>query len=141
MGTIFEGTQNDADSGDTNSNPRKRRRVQFSGSNYGDELYPLPQKPNRLMRWHYFMAFNTKSIHEVIIEAIISRPEHSIARQRALEWTESWKSKTLQLMLVCYSISFFLRSCTNWSSNTFERKRPRQGIDVDNIRVQANFYS
>jgi hypothetical protein len=93
-----------------NSNPRKRRRVQFSGA---DELYPQLQKLNRLVRWHYFMEFNTKKIHEVITEVLgddVSPDdyEYSIARQRALEWTKSWKSKTLQLMLVCYSISFFL---------------------------------
>jgi hypothetical protein len=58
------------------------------------------------------MEFNTKSIHKVLTEVLgddVSPDDHeySIARQRALEWAKSWKSKTLQLMLVCYSISFF----------------------------------
>jgi hypothetical protein len=110
--------EDDVDCGDTNSNPRKRKRVQISGSGYGNELYPKIQRLNRLIRWHYFMEFNTKKIHEVIAEVLgvdVSPDdnEYSMARQRVLEWTKGWKSKTLNLMLVCYSISFYLGICTN----------------------------
>ena len=100
------------------SRPQKRqKRINHpSNDQYERDFKPKIQKLNRLIRWSYFMEFSTQGMHEVILAAFhevsVDSYEYSYARQKILNWTKAWKSKTLQNMLVCYSGTISRNFCT-----------------------------
>ena len=86
---------------------RQRRIPHPQHDQYEQELKPKLQKLNRLTRWNYFIEFSTEGMHEIIIAAFgeisVDSYEYSYARQKIQNWTKSWKSTSLQNMLVRYS--------------------------------------
>jgi hypothetical protein len=87
---------------------RQRRIPHPQHDQYEQELRPKLQKLNRLTRWNYFIEFSTEGMHEIIIAAFgeisVDSYEYSYARQKIQNWTKSWKSTSLQNMLVRYSL-------------------------------------
>jgi len=87
---------------------KRQRRIPHPQHNQCEqELRPKLQKLNRLTRWNYFIEFSTEGMHEIIIAAFgeisVDSYEYSYARQKIQNWTKSWKSTSLQNMLVRYS--------------------------------------
>jgi hypothetical protein len=97
--------------------PRKRqKRVPHPcHEQYEQEFKPKLQRLNRLARWNYFMEFSIEGMHDIIIAAFgeisVDSYEYSYARQKIQNWTKSWKSKSLQNMLVRYSVTISFKFC------------------------------
>jgi hypothetical protein len=111
-GSIDQVPTDEPDHDEMRPHKRQKRIPHPHHDQYEQELRPKLQRLNRLTRWNYFIEFSTEGMHEIITAAFgeisVDSYEYSYARQKVQNWTKSWKSKSLQNMLVRYSATISL---------------------------------
>ncbi|KAN0084814.1 hypothetical protein V8E54_001281 [Elaphomyces granulatus] len=79
-------------------NKRQKRVTHPDSSLFEQAVIPRLKELEYEARWHYFLHFDTYKCHDTICKVFPGCSVASYSRQKILELTKNWKSKSIQIM-------------------------------------------